>query len=205
MRVKDLPGGDNPGRLETSVEDTLGRLHDDGRRDRINIAPTRYRAALLTPPACDRLHEEGLRRASAFVRRHRLGRIGVAEVHDWREIHERVNLGRPQMAGDGDDFGEAKSYDVLRAERRREIPRAPWRRIGEELQLVVRKSESPTCITLARQARPPCRLPTIERYRDAYLIRVRPIPHCHSGQEIAQSAIERHRGRNHDARISRRV
>src|SRR5215510_11965093 len=136
MRVKDLACGDNPGRLETSAEDAL-----------------------------DRLHEEGLRRASTFVRRHRLGRIGVAEVRDWREIHERVNLRRPQMARDGDDFGEAKSYDFLRAERRREIPLAPWRRIGEELQLVIRKYESPACITLARQARSPCRVATIERYR----------------------------------------
>src|SRR5215510_11569270 len=161
LRVKDLAGGDNPGRLETSVDDALGRLHYDERRNRIDIASTRYGVALLTSPACDRLHEEGLRRASAFVRRHRLGRIGVAEVRDWREIHERVNLGRPQMAGDGDDFGEAKLYDILRAERRREMPRAPWRRIGEELQLIVRKYETPACITLSRQARPPCRLPTI--------------------------------------------
>src|SRR5215471_17700425 len=184
LRVKDLAGCDNPGRLETSVEDALGRLHDDGRRDRIDITSTRHGAALLTFPACDRLHEEGLRRASAFVRRHRLGRIGVAEVGDWREIHERVNLWRPQMAGDCDDFGEAKLYYIVRAERRREIPDAPWRRIGEELQLIVRKCETPACITLARQARPPRRLPTIERYRDAYLIRVRPIPHRRSSQEI---------------------
>src|SRR5262245_21808672 len=61
LRVKDLAGGDNPGRIETTVEDALGRLHDDGRRDRIDIAPTRYGAALLASPARDRLHEEDLR------------------------------------------------------------------------------------------------------------------------------------------------
>src|SRR5262245_11489229 len=205
LRVKDLAGGDNPGRLETSVDDALGRLHYDGRRNRIDIASTRYGVALLTSPAYDRLHEEGLRRASTFVRRYRLGRIGVADVCDWREIHERVNLWRPQMAGDDDDFGEAESYDILRAERRWEIPLAPRRRIGKKLQLTIRKDETPACITLTRQARPPCRLPTIERYRDAYLIRVRPILHRRSGQEIAQCAIERHRGGNHDTRISRRV
>jgi hypothetical protein len=38
LRVKDLAGGDKPGRLEASVEDALGRLNDYGRRDRINIA-----------------------------------------------------------------------------------------------------------------------------------------------------------------------
>src|SRR5262245_28581555 len=106
------------------------------------------------------------------------------------------------MAGDGDDFGEAKTYDILRAERRRKIPLAPRRRVGEKLQLTVRKDKTPACIPLARQPRPPRRIPTIERYRDAYLIRVRPIIHRRSGQEIAQSAIERHRGSNHDARIS---
>jgi hypothetical protein len=49
-----------------------------------------------------------------FCRRsHRLGRIGGAEVRDWREIHEHVNLWRPQMVGDGDDFREAKTYDTI--------------------------------------------------------------------------------------------
>src|SRR5215510_9837901 len=182
LRVKDLAGGDNPGRLETSIEDALGRLHDDGRRDRIDIAPTRYGAAHLTSPAYDHLHEEGLRRASAFIRRHRLGRIGIEGVCEWREIYERVNLGRLQVTGDCDDFGVAKTYDILRTERRREIPRAPRRRIGEKLQLIVRKDEKPACIALARQSRSPRRLPTIERDRDADLIRVRPIPHRRSGQ-----------------------
>jgi len=38
LRVKNLAGGDNPGRLESPVDDALGRLRDDGRRDSIDIA-----------------------------------------------------------------------------------------------------------------------------------------------------------------------
>src|SRR5262249_26889620 len=86
---------------------------------------------------------------------------------------------------------------------RREIPRALRRRIGEKFQLIVRKDETPASIALARQSRSPCWLPTIERDRNTDLIRIWPIPHRHSGQEIAQSTIERHRGSNDRARLPR--
>jgi hypothetical protein len=81
------------------------------------------------------------------------------------------------MTGDGDDFGEDKTYHILFTERHWEIPRAPRRRIGEKLQLIVRKDETPPCVALARQSRSPRRLPTIERHRES----------------------------NHDVRVSRRV
>ncbi len=61
----------------------------------------------------------------------------------------------------------------------------------------------PAGIALACQPSSARRLPTIERDRDTDFVRRMPLTHGGSGQEVAQSAVEPHRGSDHDTSILR--
>src|SRR5260370_32238009 len=102
----------------------------------------------------------------------------------------------------GNGFSQGETHHILLAEWRRKIPFARRRRISA-LKSIIGKDEMPTSIALACQPSSARRLPTIERDRDTDFVRSMPLPHSGSGQEVAQSPVERHCGNDHYASISR--
>ena len=59
-RVKDLTGGEDASPLGVPSDDTLSRLHDDGRGDRVDVSPARHRTTFLTSQARHDFDEESL-------------------------------------------------------------------------------------------------------------------------------------------------
>src|SRR5258708_2132488 len=106
------------------------------------------------------------------------------------------------MPWDGDGFSQGETHHILLSEWRWKIPFARWRRISA-LQRIIGKNEMPPGIALACQPSSARRLPTIERDRDTDFVRRMPLTHGGSGQEVAQSAVEPHRGSDHDTSILR--
>ena len=60
LRVEDVAGGEGTRPLGVPGDDTLSRLHDNGRGDRVDISPSRHRTTFRVSRARDHFDEERL-------------------------------------------------------------------------------------------------------------------------------------------------
>src|SRR6266545_4535111 len=130
------------------------------------------------------------------LRRRWPGCVGIAQVADRRDVKISADLRCAQVARHRDEVDGGKfAYDFLAAKRRRKFP-------PRSRYLVTRRKHFDSAIlennaasgsALTGQACSACWLPAVERDSDRNVIRFRPIAERHSGEEVAQSAVECHR------------
>src|SRR5438874_4704142 len=195
-RVEDLRRRADSLSLEVTVKDARGSFDNDRRGGRVNVAPSRNGAALLVVVPRDDFHQKNLRRTSAPIRWLRPGCVWIAQVADGRDVKISVDVRRAQVTRHRDEIDGGKfAYDFLASRRRRKFPHRSRYLVTrrKHFEPAILENNAASGSTFTGQACSACRLPTVERDSDGNVIRFRPIAERHSGEEIAQSAVECHR------------
>lgn len=109
------------------------------------------------------------------------------------------------MAGEGDHVGHGElPHDLPGAHRVGKRPLQERRTVVVVLQPPAGVADAPTAAPLPRDrtggARPGGRMPTAQSVRDGRLVGRRPVAHRGGGQQIAETAVEGHRGDDHGSR-----
>src|SRR5262249_46843476 len=95
--VKELAGCCGPFACETPVEETLGGLDDEGRRERVDVPALCGRAAFTLPAANENVHHELLGGAAALVGGAGWRLIRVGQIPERRAIHVRTDVAGPKV------------------------------------------------------------------------------------------------------------
>src|SRR5262249_40738695 len=104
--VKQLSGSSGPFACETPIEEPLGGLDDEGRRERVDVATLCRRATFAVPVAGDNVHHELLGGAAALVGGTGWGRFRVGKIPEWCEVHVRTDVAGPNVTRDRDRLRE---------------------------------------------------------------------------------------------------
>src|SRR5262245_48086193 len=195
-RVEDFRRRADSLSLEVTVKDPRGSFHNNRRSDRVNVASSRNGAALLVIAPRDDFHQKNLRRTSALIRGLRPRCVGVAQVAEGRDVKIIADRCCAQLTRYRDDVdGRKFAYDFLAAKWRRKFPPRSryWATRRNHLDSAILENNAASGSALTGQACSACWLPAVERDSDQKFIRFRPIAERHGGEEVAQSAIERHR------------
>jgi class 3 adenylate cyclase len=199
--VEDLASGGDTDRPGLAREDAANRFHRERRGDSVDVLASRHSAPFSAAGAHDDVDEEGLRGPPTLVDRSGRWCVRGRHVAGRLDRHVCAHLRDGQVAGDGDDVGHRELDDSPGAHRVGKGPLQGGRVVIAVLQPPVGVADAsavpPPPGDLARGARPGGGVPTAQPVRDVRLVGRRPGAHRRRDQQVAEAAVEGHRGDDH--------